>query len=297
MKRLRVGVIGCGVMGSFHIKQYASIPEVELIGVYDIDPARVPQGYKFYSDFNGLLAAADAVSITSPTSTHYEMAVKAIEMGKHLLVEKPIAVSSEQGRDIVSRAKAKGVVLAVGHIERFNPAFIALVRSMGKNRPELIDIKRFSPLPARITDASCVIDMTIHDIDLAIKLAGSKVKHVHASGRIISTQKLDTAYSVIIFENGTVANIETSRVHGEKVRTVIVASGEAMFEADLLNKKLNEIYKGRKKEIATSQHDQLNAELRDFISAVLKRKQPLVTGEDGLAALDVANKIEELAKT
>ncbi len=295
MKRLKVGVIGCGVMGSFHLKQYAAIDEVEVAGASDIDPGRECEGHKFYANYLELLDHVDAVSLTSPTSTHYEMAIKIIERGKHLLVEKPIAVTADQGREIVNRAKAKKIVLSVGHIERFNPAFLALTKALGRTRPEIIDIKRFSPFPARISDASCVIDMMIHDIDIAVKLTGSRVKHVHAAGKVERTDKLDKAFAVLIFENGTVANIEASRVHEEKVRTLTVAGGDSVLEADLLNKKLRVKARGSWRDAATGQHDQLNAELRDFVASINRKTGPAVSGEDGVAALEIANRVEELA--
>ncbi len=295
MKRIKVGVIGCGVMGGFHLKQYANVPEVEIAGVSDIDPSRAPQGVRFFNDYRDLLKIADAVSITTPTSTHFDVGMAALDAGCHVLIEKPIAVTAEQGGKLVKKAKAMRKILEVGHIERFNPAYAALIDQLGKDIPAIIDIKRFSPLPARITDASCVIDMMIHDIDLARHLAGAEVKYVNATGKKVKTDKLDQAFAVIVFRNGTVANIEASRVHSEKVRKLITAGGKNVYEADLLNRSLKKMSAGRSKNIKVSSFDQLNAELKDFVNAIIRKRKPSVTGEDGLSALEIASRIEQAA--
>lgn len=295
MKRIKVGVIGCGVMGGFHLKQYANVPEVEIAGVSDIDPSRAPQGVRFFNDYRDLLEIADAVSVTTPTSTHFDVGMAALDAGCHVLIEKPIAVTVEQGGKLVKKAKAKRKVLEVGHIERFNPAYVALIDQLGGGIPEIIDIKRFSPLPTRITDVSCVIDMMIHDIDLARHLAGAEVKYVNATGKKVATDRLDQAFAVLVFKNGVVANIEASRVHSEKVRKLIAAGGKNVYEADLLNRSLKKMSAGRSKNIKVSSFDQLNAELKDFVKAIIRKRKPSVTGEDGLSALEIANRIEEAA--
>lgn len=295
MKRIKVGVIGCGVMGGFHLKQYADVPEVEIAGASDIDPSRAPQGVRFFNDYRELLKIADAVSITTPTFTHYDLGMAALDAGCHVLIEKPIAVTVEQGRKLIKKAKAKRKVLEVGHIERFNPAYTELIDQLGGDVPDIIDIKRFSPLPARITDVSCVIDMMIHDIDLARHLAGSEVKYVNATGKKVATERLDQAFAVLVFKNGVVANIEASRVHNEKVRKLIAAGGKNVYEADLLNKSLKKMSAGRSMDIKVSSLDQLNAELKDFVRAIIMKRKPSITGEDGLSALDIANRVEEAA--
>ena len=295
MKRLKVGVIGCGVMGGFHIRQFKNIPEAEIIGASDIDPARAPQGIKFFTDYHELLKTSEAVSITSPTSTHYEVALDAIDAGCHVMIEKPISLTAAQAEGLIKRAKERGVVLAVGHIERFNPAYTALFAALKKRRPDVIDIKRLSPFPDRITDVSCVIDMMIHDIDLARKIANSDVKYVNATGEMIRTKRLDKALAVICYENGTIANIEASRVHDSKARKMVVLCGKDALEADLLNKKAFMIKNETRTELKISDHDQLQCELKDFISAIINKKKPSVTGEDGMAAIDIANRVEEEA--
>ena len=293
-KKVKVGVIGCGVMGGFHLKQYGNIPEVEIIGVSDIDPSRAPQGVKFFSNYKELLKLVDAVSITTPTSTHFDVGMAALASGCHVLIEKPIAVTVEQGKQLIKKAKATKRTLAVGHIERFNPAYTSLKKGISNRRPDIIDIKRLSPLPPRIADVSCVIDMMIHDVDLAIDLAGAEVDLVKATGKKVATNRLDQANAVLVFKNGVVANIEASRVHGDKVRKLI-ATGKDVYEADLLNKRLKKISGGKTVEIGTKTLDQLNVELKDFINSITTKNKPTVTGEAGLAALYIANKIEEAA--
>jgi len=295
MKRLKVGVIGCGVMGGFHIKQYRNIDEVEIIGASDIDKSRAPEGIPFFSDYNDILRIADAVTITTPTSTHFKIAIDALKAGLHVLIEKPITQTPEEAKHIIELAKSKKLTLAVGHIERFNPAYMICKKELCRRSPELIDIKRLSPLPERITDASCVIDMMIHDIDLVLNIASSKVKHVNAIGKKIKTNKLDQATAVLSFENGMIANIEASRVNKDKVRKMIAATARDIYEVDMLNKKVIKRRNGQQKGIEVSALDQLHYELKNFIGAISRNRKPEVTGEDGLAALEIANKIEELA--
>jgi len=295
MKRLKVGVIGCGVMGGFHIKQYLNIPEVELIGASDIDEARAPKDVRFFKNYRELSGLCDAVSITTPTATHFDVGSYALDAGCNILIEKPITLKIDQAEKLIKKARSKKLVLAVGHIESFNPAFKAVLREIKGSKPDVIDIRRYSPFPERITDVSCVIDMMVHDIDLAMRLAKSKVKYVNAIGKKVRSDKLDQTLAVIVFENGTVANIEANRVYDEKLRKLIVACGSRAYEADLLNKKADEIEAGKKRKIQVELSDQLNQELRDFVNAVMKRKKPSVTGEDGLAALEIAQRIEEAA--
>jgi len=295
MKRLKIGVIGCGIMGGYHIKQYRNISVVDLIGAADSDPSKRIEGVPFFSDYADLLNIADAVSIVTPTSTHHEIANKALDMGVSVLIEKPIAMNTEDGERLIKKAKSKRLTLTVGHIERFSPVYMKLEQEL-KGKPLLIiDIKRFSPFPARISDVSCVMDIMIHDIDLALKLAGSPVEQVSAVGKKIRTERLDTAQAVLVFKNGTIANIGTSRVNEVKVRQIIAVAGDKIYEADLLNKQLKEQTTKGKRAIPIDDHDQLNHELMCFASAVLKNRTPVVTGEDALKALDIATRVEEAA--
>jgi predicted dehydrogenase len=295
MKRVKVGVIGCGVMGGFHLKQYGNIPEAEIVGVSDIDPSRAPQNVKFFNDYRELLKSVEAVSITTPTSTHYDVGMAALDAGCHVLIEKPISVTADQGKKLIEKARSKKLTLAVGHIERFSPAYMALSGQLGRDTPDLIDIKRLSPFPARIFDVSVVMDMMIHDIDLARHLAKSEIKHVKAVGKKIRTERLDQATAVLVFKNGVVANIEANRVHTEKVRMLTAASNKAVYEADLLNKTLKRSKVGKSTDISIKSFDQLQCELKDFINSIIKKQKPSVTGEDGLAALEIVLKIEEEA--
>jgi predicted dehydrogenase len=294
MKKLKVGVIGCGVMGSFHLKQYKNIPDVEIVGVSDQDETKKPEGVPFYKNYKELLLKIDAVSIVTPTFTHFQVAMDAINSGVNVMIEKPIALNKDEAKKIIEAAKNKKAMISVGHIERFNPAFTALTKELGKNRPQLIDIKRMSPLPERISDVSCIIDMMVHDIDLALKLAGSEVKFINATGKKVKTNRIDHAQAIIVFKNGTVANIEASRVHNEKTRSIIAANNEYVIEADLLAKKAVKRQGSAVTELPVDALDSLNVELRNFVSSVISKKIPTVTGMDGMLALDLANRIEEM---
>lgn len=295
MKRLKVGVIGCGIMGGFHLRQYGTIPEVEVIGASDSDPSKAQTGLEFFLDYHKLLERADAVSITTPTETHFQIGMDSLDSGCHVMVEKPITMNSEQAQRMIEKAKHKGLVLAVGHIESFNPAFCALLHCLKGRTPDIMDIKRYSPFPERITDASCVTDMMIHDIDIALRIAGSEVTHVNSKGKKERSSKLDQAIAILAFKNGSVANIEADRLRKNKVRTVSVMAGKQLFVADLLEKKLSVSENGRRKEIKVNSYDSLNRELSDFVRAVLTGRKPQVTGEDGLAALKIAEEVERIA--
>jgi predicted dehydrogenase len=243
-----------------------------------------------------LLKIAEAVSITTPTSTHFDVGMAALDAGCNILVEKPISVTIEQGKKLIEKARSKKLVLAVGHIERFSPAYMALAEQLGKDTPELIDIRRLSPFPARIFDVSVVMDVMIHDIDLARFLAKSEIKDVKAAGKKVKTERLDQANAVLIFKNGVVANIEADRTHTEKIRKLIASNMKASYDADLLSKTLKRSKNGKSTDIAIKSFDQLQYELKDFINSIIKKQKPSVTGEDGLAALEIALKIEEEAR-
>lgn len=308
-KKLKVGVIGVGVMGDHHARIYSGLPGVRLYGITDIDEEKgsaLAEKYKtkFFPDISLLLDKVDAVSLATPTSTHFELGMKVLERDKHILIEKPLAKTADEGEKLIEMAKEKNVVLAVGFIERFNPAFLALKRLLVKERPLIVDFKRFSPFPERISDASVVFDMMIHDIDLAFEISGSEVKEFKAEGRKERSKSLDRTFANIFFEGGLIVNIEATRINDKKVRTIHLNCEERNIHVDLLNKKvftsslpdINLPFAPvQPKRVPVLLADQLTLELKDFVTSIKKRKKPEVTGEDGLRALKFALEVEKKA--
>ncbi len=308
-KRLKIGVIGVGVMGDHHARIYSALPGVKLAGIFDADEEKgkaVAEKYKtkFFPSIDLLLEKVDAVTIATPTLTHFEIGMKTLESGKHLLIEKPIAKTLEEAEKLVEKAREKSIVLSVGLVERFNPAFLALKRLFVWEKPLIVDFKRLSPFPERIGDVSVVMDMMIHDIDLAFAIADSEVKDFKAEGRKEKSKFLDQAFVNIFFESGLIANIEANRVFDKKERTINLNCEESNIDVDLLNKK---VFKSRLPDVALPFApvqpkrvpvliaDQLTLELKDFVSSIKKGKSPEVTGEDGLRALRFALAVEKKA--
>lgn len=294
-------------MGENHARILSSLRGVALEGVFDVDEQRAEvAATKFntrnFRDFSSLIEDVDAVIIASSTSTHFDLGMQAIKARKHSFVEKPLASSSAEGEKMVTAAKDAGIILSCGFIERFNPAFNVAETLIRKDRPLIINITRESPLPERITDASVVLDMMIHDLDLALFLAGSLPKDFKAKGRAVKTNRIDRASASIFFKNGIVANIEASRVAKEKLRSMSVMCERSTVEADLLRKTVRQkfmpdptaatIEPPKELELPVAPADQITLELKDFFSAIKKQRDPLVTGRDAYQALLLAEGIE-----
>ena len=308
-KKLKVAVIGAGFMGELHARALSTLPGVSLFGVFDINFERAKALSKkfktrFFEDYKALLREVDAIVLSSPTKSHFEIGMACIEERKHLFLEKPLASSSYEGKLLVDAAKTKEGVLATGHIERFNPAYLMAQKLLRREKPLILNIKRLSPFSERITDASVVTDMMIHDLDLALCIAGSPPDSVKAKGKKIKTKLFDHVFASVLFENGLIANIEANRTSPSKVRELEIVCEKGNIIVDLLGKK---VYREllidpmqpfdfpRKKRIPVKKSDQITAELKDFVSAVKKRRPPKVSGEAGLLALSLAEEIERSA--
>lgn len=300
MAKIKVGVIGVGVMGAYHIKAYSTLKEALLIGVFDSNQSlagdrALSYNCKAFSSLESLLDNVDAVSVVVPTSLHFHICSLCINQKKHVLAEKPLASSYIEGQEIVSLAASKNCILAVGMIERFNPAFKKAF-SLVKHETILgLNLKRFSPFPSRITDASVVFDMMLHDLDLAIALSQNGFVSFKSSGKIIRSDKLDEAAATLYFKNGLIAKLEASRVKNEKLRILSITTDKHIYEVDLLNKK---VYSrdfeslSDRLEIAVNPEDQLTAELKNFLISISRSRAPLVSGSDALISLKLAEEIE-----
>jgi predicted dehydrogenase len=319
MKPLRVGVIGVGHLGALHTKMYAQIPSAQLIGVYDIDSMRAEKiaaefGVKAFAQIDDLLAQVEAVSIATVTQSHFDAAMQVIKRGIHLLIEKPITATIEQARSLTEQAEAKGLNLQVGHIERFNPAILALEQY--NITPLFIESHRLAQFNPRGSDVAVVLDLMIHDIDLILSLVKSKVTRIDANGVTVISDTPDIANARLQFENGCVANVTASRISQNKMRKMRLFQHDAYISIDfaqglaevfrLVDEKtpgikptmmLGKIDQGLHKRMIIYEQPEvqevnaLKYELERFIESVQKNSEPPVTGRDGLHALEVAQEI------
>lgn len=303
---LRVGVIGLGSMGKIHLRNYCEMAQAQVVGAVDLaaanrEAAEKQFGVRAFDSVAALLAeGVDAVSISVPTSLHFEVAMQVIAAGVSLLVEKPLAATSEQGRQIVRAARERGVTLMVGHIERFNPAVVALKPLLAQGLVS-VAIERSGPFPARIQDVGVVKDLSSHDIDLAAYLAGSEFATVAgacANGLPSAHAHEDCAVIVGRMKNGVVASVANNWVTPFRVRTIRAACADRYYEADLITLTLREYgaFDPQAKTYTVREHptvrrEQMREELTAFLAAVQGKTEPPITGEDGLIVLEVIEKV------
>ena len=305
---IRAAVIGAGYLGRFHAQKYSALAGVALTAVVDPDPearqrVAAESGGEAHADYRQLLGQVDAVSVVTPTVLHYDVARAFLESGAHVLVEKPITETVQQARELVGIAAARGLVLQVGHLERFNPVIRAV--ASGLVRPRFVESQRLAPFKPRGTDVSVVLDLMIHDIDLIENMVGSPIEHIDAIGASVFTQEIDIANARIRFENGCVANATASRISMKAERKLRVFQEDAYLSIDLQQKVLTQVRKGASmatgemprvdiQEQSFEQGDALKDEIESFLECIAKGKRPLVSGEDGLRALQTAIRIGEL---
>ena len=304
---MRTAVIGVGYLGRFHAQKYAVLKDSELVGVADPSAeARAAVGAELgvvaHADFRDLLGRVDAVSIVTPTPTHFAVAREFLEAGAHVLVEKPMTVTVEEGEKLIEAARRAGRVLQVGHLERFNAAVQALQPLL--TVPRFIESARLSPFKHRGTDVDVVLDLMIHDIDLILSIVRSPVVAVDAIGTSVFSQEIDIANARLRFANGCVANATASRVSFKTERRLRMFQDDAYVSVDLHQKVLTVIRKGTGvgpdgmpqvaiDENTYEQGDALKAEIEAFLAAASGGTLPAVTGEDGLLALRTAVSIAE----
>jgi predicted dehydrogenase len=309
VSKLNVGVIGVGSLGQHHARNYTEIKDAILAGVADADFARAQEiaakhKTTAYADYRELLRHVDAVSVAVPTSLHYQAAKDVIAAGKHLLLEKPITSTIAQAREIVGLAERAGIKLQVGHIERFNPALRAA--SPHIRDPKFIECTRIAPYVTRGTDVPVVLDLMIHDIDIILSFVRSEVEHISAIGFNPVSDKEDIANARLEFANGCVANVTASRISVKRERKVRFFQRNAYINVDYMKPDVK-VYKlkGDPKgmldlakmvdyiEPRIDKVEPLKAELTAFVDCILKNTEPLITGNDGLRALQVAEAILE----
>jgi len=317
---LKVGVFGVGHLGKFHLNNWKEIKRAELVGFYDPDDtiaAEVTEKYQLqrFTDQDTLIEACDLIDIVAPTPLHFNLCQKAIRKGKHVFVEKPLAASMEEARELVKLVRESNVKLQVGHVERFNPAFLALQNS--QLAPMFIEVHRLAQFNPRGTEVSVILDLMIHDIDIILSIVKSEVNSISASGVAVVSDTPDMANVRIEFNNGCVANLTSSRFSMKKMRKMRLFQKDAYIGIDFLNKK-TEIIKLKtpqdldvfsfdietpngKKTIALSNPSvpEVNAirmELETFCDAILSNRPTLVSEVDGFRAMDIAHQILQKIK-
>jgi predicted dehydrogenase len=306
MTQLRAGVIGVGYLGRFHAQKYASLEDVSLVGVADVDRQKAEEvaaevGTTAWTDYRDLLGRVDLVSIAVPTPFHYQVAKDCLEVGRHILLEKPITQTVAEAEELIRLASERGLVFQVGHLERFNPAVLAL-RGVLKN-PLFVESHRLAPFKSRGTDVNVVLDLMIHDIDIILTMVPSTIKLVNSVGVPVLSEEVDIANARLQFENGCVANVTASRVSRETMRKIRIFQADAYISIDYQARKIA-IYRKNgggmpipglphvsMEERSFEQSDALLAEISAFVEAVRSGSAPVVTGEEGKRALELALQI------
>jgi len=292
-QKLRCAVIGVGYMGRFHAEKFAASASAELVTVIDTDPARAKE-----TDYKPWLSKIDAACVAVPTQHHFRVVKDCLEAGVHVLVEKPLSRTLEEADALLELARAKTLVLQVGHLQRFNPAFQALAAQGG--RPLFIDIERLAPFKARAADVDVVLDLMIHDLDLVLTLARAPIEQVSASGFRVLTGAIDIANARIEFADGCIASVSASRVSQSPVRKLRVFRHDAYVSADLQEQRLRHVRKGADGIVESEQvferADELQAQTEAFLQAVRGRGVPLVSGEQGRQALALALQVGSLVE-
>jgi predicted dehydrogenase len=299
MQKLKVGVIGVGHLGSLHAKIYKQNPECELVGICDIDKNRLDEvslglGVPGFTDYRQLIGKAQAVSVSSPTKLHHDIAAGLLKQGIHVLVEKPFTLNLKEADNLIRIACRNRLILQVGHIERFNSAFSATKKII--NRPRFIECHRLSPFSGRSLDVGAVLDIMIHDIDIVLGLVPGGIKRIDAVGINVLTDSEDIANARITFKDNCVANLTASRVSDEAMRKIRIFQKDAYICLDYKDAAAcvyrRDGTKIAKEDIPIEKEQPLQKELRSFVGCVLNNSQPVVSGQVARQALAVALEIQ-----
>ncbi|QMT60498.1 Gfo/Idh/MocA family protein [Legionella sp. PC997] len=308
MNKTRCAVVGVGYLGRFHAQKYQLLPNAELVGVCDpnsnaVDTVSQELNVAGYHDYHELFGKVDAVSIAATTNKHFEIAKAFLEHGIHVLIEKPITETVSQADELIQLAKKNRVKLQVGHLERFNSARLALDDYL--ETPLFIESERLAPFKPRGADVNVILDLMIHDIDLIQNIVKSPIVSILAQGTPILTKAIDIANARITFANQCVANLTASRVSFKTERKTRIFQKNSYLSIDYQSKKVAVFKKGTgemfpgipdivREETAYEQGDALLEEIKSFLRCIQEDSTPLVTGEDGLQALKVAETITSL---
>jgi len=310
MDPVKIGVIGVGHLGNYHSRILAEIPGAVLVGVYDIDRARaddIAHQYQTesFAELSAIIDCCDALTIAAPTVAHHEIAMQCMQAGKDVLIEKPISHTLEEAEELIATAHAKNCILQVGHVERFNSVFTTVAPLI--HNPKFIDVERLGPYTNRSTDISVVRDLMIHDIDIILDIVKQEITDIQAVGFPVLSPMVDIANARLTFKNGCVANINASRVSVRQVRKWRFFQEDSFIAVDCVtqrarayNKQHSEIKAGEpidfskaigRKVMRIERNKPLDDELAAFVECVRTRQEPVVTGEQGRRALQVATEI------
>ena len=316
---IQIGVVGVGHLGNFHVKQLSKIPEVDISGIFDINidtAKKISQDYSIplYSDLESLFEFSNAVSIVTPTSSHYEVANKALDFNCHIFIEKPITDNLDHAKLLLKKSKQRKKIIQVGHIERFNPAFIALEKI--DLMPHFIELHRLAPFNPRGNDVPVILDLMIHDLDIVLSVVQSDIKDIKAKGVKVITNTVDIANARIEFENKCVVNLTASRISQKEMRKMRLFQKDHYITVDfhkcileeykvhskkenIPNNNIIEIGKENKKYILYKKPkieklDALRSELKHFINSIQNNNNPKTDGTSAVYALEVALEIEKL---
>ncbi|MDH4224023.1 MAG: Gfo/Idh/MocA family oxidoreductase [Deltaproteobacteria bacterium] len=305
MQTIRTAVIGVGYLGRFHAQKYKTLPQSQLMGVVDIHPDRARQvgeelGVESYTGLADILPQVDAVSIAATTSLHYALGMECLKAGKHVLMEKPMASTSGEAAELAFLAEANSLVLQVGFLERFNPAFQASLPFI--SNPQFIETIRISPFKERGHDVDVVLDLMIHDLDLIFSLVTSPLKGLHAVGTHLMTEQTDLANVRLMFENGAVADITSSRISNKAERKFRVFQSNRYVSMDLSAPSARVYSADRtpgptggptvtEESLPLEKGDALLAEITSFLAAIQNKTPPVVSGRDGVHTMEVAERI------
>ncbi len=298
MKKLRVGVVGVGHIGSNHARIYSELPNAELVAILDIDAARAGEigakhKAKVAASLNEFAGIVDAASVATPTSAHFSIARDLLGRGKHLLIEKPITEKTNDARDLAQVAAEKGLVLQVGHVERFNPVLSALEQRL--THPRFIEAHRLSPYPNRSTEIGVVLDLMIHDLEIILHLVDSTVENIDAVGVPVLSRGEDIANARLRFVSGCIANVTSSRISPERMRKIRVFQEDAYLSLDYQGQS-GEIYRRvdgqiTREPVAIEKEEPLRQQLASFVDCALTGGEPRVSGSHAAAALELAVEI------
>jgi len=308
-KNIKIGVVGIGHLGNYHLQKYQKLDNCELIGVSDAIYERAKRaaetyGCQAFTDYRNLLDKVDAVSIAVPTGEHFQVAGDFLAAGIDVLIEKPICATVKEADELIELAGKNKLILQVGFVERFNPAVMALDKVI--TRPLFIEVHRLHPFFERGTDVDVVLDLMIHDLDIILKFVNSKIKSLEAVGIPVLSDKVDISNVRLSFVCGCIANITASRISAKTMQKIRFFSPEGYHAVDYqkreiisLNKQANAEGKQQivQNNIEVGSHDPLEEEIRSFVEAVVNRTAPLVSGEDARKSLALAVEIIRKMKT
>lgn len=302
MEQFRAAVIGVGYLGNFHVQKYLALENVDLVAMVETDADRrreIAEKYQIptYSRLEEIIGKVDLVSIVVPPKFHYPLAKTCLDAGIHVLLEKPVTETVGEAEALISSAEKNDVLLQVGHLERFNPAVMALKEKVSE--PQKIHAERLAPYKARGTEVNVILDLMIHDIDIVLSLVDSEIIEISASGSSVVTGDIDIAHAKLVFENGCIAELSASRANQDQVRSMTVKESESFVSVDYLNHEMvvgkvdcdGNFSKQTEDAFVTKTavgKDILMSEIKSFVAAVQHGHEPTVTGEDGKRALEVA---------